>query len=529
MQQTSWVRLDLIIAITFALAGILLVNLLISPESILTVIDISSNGLLLRIILTGAVIILIALIYSLWHTMANSKLVNSYREMNAQLHRSEKRFHDIFNNSTIGIYRTTPEGHVLLANPALINMLGYSDFEDLKERNLERAGYEPLYPREEFKQKMETEKRVIGLESAWKRQDGSTLFVRESATAICDDNGNIKYYEGTVEDISDRKKYEKSLVIKNSAIESSLSAVAITTLDGRLTYVNSAFLRMWSYDLLSDVIGNPLKAFFKNRPDFAKDLDQLLSDNHLDTEMTALRQDGSSFHVHILANIVYDENNLPIRLMFSALDITESRQVMQELKNSEERFRRLTEGSPYSISILQNNKIVFINSSGASMMGTDDPSQLIGLSVFDFSLDGEREQIMERINNIIANKTKYQLSQRRIRRLDGSLIDVEIATTRFDYQGCPALQLVSRDITDQKKLEREREELIEKLQKALEEVKTLSGFIPICPSCKRVRDDIGSWQELESYLKEHSTAEFTHALCPECARHLYPDIFTDDS
>lgn len=529
MPQISWVRLDLVIAIAFALAGILLVNFLISPGHLRSGPDQDNGGLVIRFFLSGVVLVTVALFYFIQRNIANTKLVKSYREINYQLYKSEKRFHDIFNNSTIGIYRTSPEGRVLLANPALINMLGYSDFDELKARDLEQAGYEPLYPREEFKQKMETEKRVIGLESAWKRQDGSTLFVRESAVAICDDNGNIKYYEGTVEDISDRKQYEKSLMIKNSAIESSLSAVAIATLDGKLTYVNSAFLRMWNCDQVSAVIGNPLKAFFKNRPDFTKHLDKLLTDNHLDTEITALRQDDSTFHAHVLANIVCDDNNLPIRLMFSALDITESKKLMEELKRSEERFRRLTEGSPYSISILQNNRIVFINTSGARMIGADDPSQLIGLSVFDFSLDGEREQITERINNIIINKTKYQLSQRKIRRLDGRLIDVEIATTRFDYQGCPALQLVSRDISAQKKLEREREELIERLQKALEEVKTLSGFIPICPSCKRVRDDIGAWQELELYLKEHSTAEFTHALCPECARHLYPDIFTDDS
>lgn len=79
------------------------------------------------------------------------------------------------------------------------------------------------------------------------------------------------------------------------------------------------------------------------------------------------------------------------------------------------------------------------------------------------------------------------------------------------------------DITELKKKEREREELIKKLQKALSEVKTLSGLLPICSSCKKIRDDKGYWRQIEAYIRDHSEAEFSHALCPECARKLYPD------
>ena len=62
------------------------------------------------------------------------------------------------------------------------------------------------------------------------------------------------------------------------------------------------------------------------------------------------------------------------------------------------------------------------------------------------------------------------------------------------------------------------------LEKALGEVKTLKGFIPICCNCKKVRNDAGYWAQIETYIQEHSEAEFTHSLCPECAHKLYPDI-----
>ncbi len=71
----------------------------------------------------------------------------------------------------------------------------------------------------------------------------------------------------------------------------------------------------------------------------------------------------------------------------------------------------------------------------------------------------------------------------------------------------------------------ERDKLLAELQAALDKVKLLSGFLPICASCKRIRDDRGYWQQIESYIRDHSEAEFSHGICPDCARKLYPEIF----
>jgi PAS domain S-box-containing protein len=84
--------------------------------------------------------------------------------------------------------------------------------------------------------------------------------------------------------------------------------------------------------------------------------------------------------------------------------------------------------------------------------------------------------------------------------------------------------IVLRDVSARKKIEAEREDLIAELQKALVEVKTLSGLLPICSSCKKIRDDQGYWQQIEVYLKEHSNADFTHGICPECKKKLYPGL-----
>lgn len=83
---------------------------------------------------------------------------------------------------------------------------------------------------------------------------------------------------------------------------------------------------------------------------------------------------------------------------------------------------------------------------------------------------------------------------------------------------------ISLDITERKKAEREREQLLAELRKALAEVKALSGLLPVCASCKSIRNDDGYWQKMEAYLREHSDVEFTHGLCPPCVEKLYPDF-----
>jgi PAS domain S-box-containing protein len=134
------------------------------------------------------------------------------------LKESEERFRTLFENSTIGIYRTTPDGQILLANPTLIKLLGYSSFKELAGRNLEKDGFEPSYERTHFMDIMKREGEVKGLESAWTRMDGTKLFISESARAINDKEGKIIYYDGIVEDITLRKKAEQELIIANKEL-----------------------------------------------------------------------------------------------------------------------------------------------------------------------------------------------------------------------------------------------------------------------------------------------------------------------
>ena len=169
------------------------------------------------------------------------------------LRESEERFRTLYENSTIGLYRTTPDGRIHLANPALVRMLGYSSFDDLSTRNLKKDGFEPSYARTQFVEIIEKDGEVKGLESAWKRKDGIIIFIRESARAIRDSQAKTLYYDGTVEDITERKRAEEALR------ESELSHKLLAEYNRELNYISIEFAETRSEDELFERVANSFR------------------------------------------------------------------------------------------------------------------------------------------------------------------------------------------------------------------------------------------------------------------------------
>ncbi len=137
--------------------------------------------------------------------------ISEQKRMEAALRESEERFRSFVENTSIGVYRTTPDGRILMANPALVAMFGCSSFEELAARNLNHEGFVPQYPRKAFIERLERQGELRGWESAWVRSDGSTIYVRENARVVRDAQGRILYYEGTAEDITEHRAAEQKI------------------------------------------------------------------------------------------------------------------------------------------------------------------------------------------------------------------------------------------------------------------------------------------------------------------------------
>jgi hypothetical protein len=84
---------------------------------------------------------------------------------------------------------------------------------------------------------------------------------------------------------------------------------------------------------------------------------------------------------------------------------------------------------------------------------------------------------------------------------------------------------ICRDISDRKRAEKDREELIKSLEASLSEIKTLRGILPLCSFCKKIRDDKGYWEQVDIYINKHSEADISHGICPDCLKEHYPDVY----
>lgn len=137
------------------------------------------------------------------------------------LEESEKRFRNLFMNSPVGIYRSTPDGQIIVANPALIKILGFSSLDELKKRDLKNEGFLDLGERDKFKQIMEKNSEVIGFETTWINKEGKPIYIMENSKAIKGDKGEVLYYEGTIEDITERKLAQQELIEAKKRAEES--------------------------------------------------------------------------------------------------------------------------------------------------------------------------------------------------------------------------------------------------------------------------------------------------------------------
>lgn len=145
---------------------------------------------------------------------ANDRLIvelNRRKRIEDMLRKGAERYRNLFVNSPLGIYRVNAEGRILMGNPTLIRMLGYSSFDELVSVVGKRRDYEPSYLRKKIKDRLEKEGRVRGFETKWRKRDKTSIFVRENAKAVRSPDGTLLYYEGTVEDITEQKKAEEKI------------------------------------------------------------------------------------------------------------------------------------------------------------------------------------------------------------------------------------------------------------------------------------------------------------------------------
>ncbi len=191
------------------------------------------------------------------------------------------------------------------------------------------------------------------------------------------------------------------------------------------------------------------------------------------------------------------------------------------LPNGEALYRLLFENGMDGLMLTSPDGSIFdANPAACRIMGrTREEILLEGRKgLIDTSDPGLARLIAERARTGIAH------GELNARRKDGSLFPIEISSVVFsgpagEIRTC----MIIRDISQRKAAEAEREHLIQELKEALGRVKTLTGLLPMCASCRKIRDKEGTWHHLETYVRNHTEADFSHGICQECRTRLYPE------
>jgi len=161
---------------------------------------------------------------------------------------------------------------------------------------------------------------------------------------------------------------------------------------------------------------------------------------------------------------------------------------------------------------------------GAERLYGYAPEEAVGQSACIIVPEGRRQEAADLLSKLQQGQVVEQFETGRIGK-GGIPLDVclTISAIRDSNGRIIGASSIAYNVTERKKMEAERTQLIAHLNEMLSKVKTLSGLLPICASCKKIRDDRGYWQKLETFVREHSSAEFSHSICPDCMQQLYPE------
>jgi PAS domain S-box-containing protein len=195
------------------------------------------------------------------------------------------------------------------------------------------------------------------------------------------------------------------------------------------------------------------------------------------------------------------------------------------VRESEARFATIFRNSPVAITIttVADGRFVDVNATFLALMGYRR-EEVIGqttraLDVWATPADRARVVAALEDQQVLRSMTLA------FRTKAGAILETLASIERIDLAGEQCLLSMTQDMTAHNQATAERERLIDELREALANIKTLRGLLPICASCKKIRDDTGYWNLLEHYIQLHADVAFSHGICPDCAQRLYPDLF----
>ena len=375
---------------------------------------------------------------------------------------------------------------------------------------------------------------------------GGDLFV--TVTPLLDSAGKLSESVLIFRDITEQKQAEAQQRFQAQIMSQIHDSVITTDMDGMITSWNKGSENLFHYQA-NEIIGKHVSVLYPEHSQAYLNnsiIPTLLSKGNFEIETPLTRKRGQEFSAMVSLSVLRDENDKITGMIGYSLDITERVKARKALADSERRLNDIINFLPDPTWVIDiKGRVIAWNRAMAQITGVDR-AEIIGKGDFAYAVPfyGKPRPVL--IDLVLNPDKEWEKEYLSIQKKDGHPIAAEAfipsmgnggkyfsgtAARLYNAEGTAVGAIESmRDITAAKLSERDRDKLIAELQEALAKVRTLSGMLPICASCKKIRDDKGYWKQIESYIRDHSEAEFSHSICPECAQKLYPDldIYSDD-
>src|SRR6266403_1589086 len=261
--------------------------------------------------------------------------------MDRTLLAAEARYHSVFDHLVEGIFQTTPEGHYLMANAALARIYGYNTPEELMSSltDISRSLYVQEGRRAEFVRLMQEHDTISGFESQVYRKDGSVIWISENCRAVRDTDGHLLYYEGTVEDITQRRQAEENLrnseTLYHSLVETLPQNIFRKDIEGRFTFANRQFCKMLG-KTLDQIVGKTDFDFFPHdlAEKYQRDDRKLKETGKPYDTVEENKPPGATgkLYVQVVKTPLYDGGGNIIGLQGIFWDITQQREAEEKIR-----------------------------------------------------------------------------------------------------------------------------------------------------------------------------------------------------
>jgi two-component system, cell cycle sensor histidine kinase and response regulator CckA len=362
--------------------------------------------------------------------------------------------------SSDAVFITDPSGVIIFVNPAFEQLYGYSFYESAG--NTPRILKSGSLSLEDYKSFWSTllSKNVVSGEIINKTKDGRLVHIEATNNPILDGQDKIIGFLGIHRDITDRKREEEELQQSFSLIQATLESTAdgilVVDRSGNITNYNAQFIKMWNIPEYIMAEGKDREAInfvlvqLKSPKDFVSKVNELYSHPEDESFDVLEFKNGRIFERYSHPQRI---DGRPVGRVWSFRDVTQRKVAEEQLQESEERYRRLVDFSPYAIAVYFEGKFVFANPAAIKLIGATDESQLIGTPFMNIIHPDDVEVVHQRV--LIAMKERKALPpmEEKLIRLDGLVVEVEVTSLPIIFQGKPATQVVVRDITEQKKLQ----------------------------------------------------------------------------